>query len=135
MHKVTHKQVIVVRNDLNMRKGKMIAQGSHASMLFLIQKIKSGAEFSPIEQEWLFGKHYSGDEWIYGGMAKIVVRIDSEQELLEIHAKALGAGLESHIVIDSGRTEFNGVPTKTCLAIGPGDAAAIDLITGHLKLL
>ena len=29
------KQVIVMRTDLNMRKGKMIAQGSHASLAFL----------------------------------------------------------------------------------------------------
>jgi PTH2 family peptidyl-tRNA hydrolase len=26
------KQVIIIRKDLNMRKGKMIAQGNHASM-------------------------------------------------------------------------------------------------------
>lgn len=28
----THKQTIVLRTDLNMRKGKMVAQGAHASM-------------------------------------------------------------------------------------------------------
>lgn len=27
------KQIIVMRNDLNMRKGKMIAQGAHASIV------------------------------------------------------------------------------------------------------
>ena len=74
-------------------------------------------------------------EWITNGMTKICVRVDSEAELLEIEAKANAAGLRVHIITDAGRTEFGGIPTKTCLAIGPDESAAVDAITGHLKLL
>lgn len=40
-----------------------------------------------------------------------------------------------HLITDSGKTEFHGEPTDTCLAIGPGEADKIDEITGHLQLL
>ena len=33
-----HKQMIVLRKDLNMRKGKMIAQGAHASLKVLLDR-------------------------------------------------------------------------------------------------
>ena len=54
---------------------------------------------------------------------------------MQIHDKALEAGLEVHLITDSGRTEFHGQPTRTCLAIGPDEADKIDAITGHLQLL
>lgn len=135
MQKVNFKQVIVMRNDLNMRKGKMVAQGSHASQLFLLNRIKNNLPFTDEEKEWMFGLHYSGSEWKFGGMAKICVRVDSEEELLKIDEEARKLNIESHIVIDSGRTEFNGIPTKTCLALGPYHSEEIDKITGDLKLL
>jgi peptidyl-tRNA hydrolase, PTH2 family len=40
-----------------------------------------------------------------------------------------------YLITDAGHTEFKGVPTKTCLAIGPNDVDEIDVVTGHLKLL
>lgn len=135
MEKVKFKQVIVMRNDLNLRKGKMIAQGSHASSLFILDKIKNNIPFSEEEKEWMFGLHYSGPEWKFGGMAKICVRVDSEEELLKINGLAISKNIKSYIVIDSGRTELHGIPTKTCLALGPDKSEKIDLITGHLKLL
>jgi PTH2 family peptidyl-tRNA hydrolase len=61
--------------------------------------------------------------------------VDSEEELMQIHDKALEAGLEVHLITDSGRTEFHGQPTRTCLAIGPDEADRIDAITGQLQLL
>jgi PTH2 family peptidyl-tRNA hydrolase len=69
------------------------------------------------------------------GRSKVCCRVDSEEELMQIHDKALGAGLEVHLITDSGRTEFHGQPTRTCLAIGPDEAEKIDAITGHLPLL
>jgi len=119
------KQVIVMRNDLNMRKGKMVAQGAHASMSFLTRKLQQGGvpEFNPIVKSW-----------IEGSFAKVCLQAGSEQELVQIHQDALDAGLESHLITDSGKTEFHGVPTKTCLAIGPDLADKIDAITGKLKL-
>jgi PTH2 family peptidyl-tRNA hydrolase len=49
--------------------------------------------------------------------------------------KAIDLGLEVHLITDSGRTEFHGQPTRTCLAIGPDEASKIDQVTGHLELL
>jgi PTH2 family peptidyl-tRNA hydrolase len=81
-------------------------------------------EFSPNAQAW-----------INGSFAKVCVRCNSEAELIAIHDKAMEMGLEVHLITDSGRTEFHGKPTRTCLAIGPDDAAKIDQVTGHLELL
>ena len=123
------KQVIVMRDDLKMRRGKQIAQGAHASMSFLTRRLQSRKsigidDFSPNEQTW-----------IRGSFAKICVRCKSEEELMAIHQKAIEEGLEVHLITDSGRTEFHGQPTRTCLAIGPDEASKIDQITGQLELL
>ncbi len=122
------KQVIVVRRDLKMRRGKEIAQGSHASSAFLLARFRQHGgmklgEFSDAVQSWLTA-----------GCAKICVRVDSESELLEVHDRARAAGLESHLIRDAGHTEFGGVPTLTCCAIGPDLSERLDPITGHLTL-
>jgi len=114
-----------VRHDLHMRLGKAIAQGAHAAIMFLIDRLKQRpCTFE--ESEWI---------WMTQAMTKICVRVDSEEELLEVIEKARAAGLTVHGVTDSGRTEFRGVPTLTCCAIGPNEAEKIDAVTGHLKLL
>jgi PTH2 family peptidyl-tRNA hydrolase len=115
----------VVRHDLHMRLGKAIAQGAHAAVMFLVERLRSEPCMFT-ESEW---------HWMTQAMTKICVRVESEEELLEVIAKAREAGLTVHTVTDAGRTEFRGVPTLTCCAIGPNDAEAIDAITGHLKLL
>lgn len=109
-----------------MRRGKMIAQGAHASIMFLIHRL-TDAEAGV--------KDHSIEEWLTHGMTKICVRVDSEAELLEIAQKAQDAGLTVHVITDAGHTEFAGVPTKTCLAIGPDEENTIDAVTGNLKLL
>lgn len=73
-------------------------------------------------------------EWITRGMAKVCLKVESEEALLDCHARAQQAGLESHLIRDSGRTEFGGVPTLTACAIGPDAPARIDEITGDLTL-
>lgn len=123
------KQVIVMRHDLKMRRGKQIAQGAHASMSFICRRLQergsvSLADFSEVERAWLTG-----------AFAKVCCRVDSEEELMAIHDKAVAAGLEVHLITDSGKTEFHGVPTRTCLAIGPEETEKIDAITGELQLL
>jgi len=118
------KQVIVIRKDLKMRRGKEIAQGSHASIAFLTRRIQAES-FSLSEAE---------TDWLNGSFAKITLQVNSEEELLSVYDQALEAGLEVHLVTDSGLTEFDGIPTKTCLAIGPDYSEKIDLITKNLKL-
>ena len=118
------KQVIVVRNDLNMRKGKIGAQVAHASSGFLEEIIWNSRPIRSVEKTWR-----------KTGRTKIVVQAGSEEELLALYQKAKEAGLQVHLVQDAGRTEFNGVPTYTSFAVGPDESEAIDKITGQLRLL
>jgi PTH2 family peptidyl-tRNA hydrolase len=128
------KQVIMIRKDLKMRRGKEIAQGAHASIAFLKNNICDPPLWSNeiynhhiiLTKQWL--------EWFESGQTKICLICDSEEQLLEIDRKAKEIGIESHIITDSGKTEFNGIPTKTCLALGPDYSSKIDRITKDLKL-
>ena len=74
-------------------------------------------------------------KWKDGIFTKACLGVDSEEELLDIYNKAQEAGLPVALITDSGLTEFKGVPTNTCMAIGPDRIEKIDAITGHLKLL
>jgi PTH2 family peptidyl-tRNA hydrolase len=126
------KQVIVMRKDLKMRRGKEIAQGAHASMAFFTNKIHNYPQYD----NQIFSHKLSIEEfeWIKGKFTKICLQVDSEEELQTIYDAAKAGGFTVHMITDSGLTEFNGVPTKTCLAIGPNIAEDIDKLTGHLKL-
>lgn len=131
------KQVIVIRKDLKMRRGKEIAQGSHASMAFLTRRLqKYWEELDKLQaSEEEFGFHDLSDvemAWIKGSFAKVTLKVDSEDALKDVAEKAIESGLETQLIVDSGRTEFHGVPTPTCVAIGPDYADKIDPITGHL---
>jgi PTH2 family peptidyl-tRNA hydrolase len=125
------KQVILIRKDLKMRRGKEIAQGSHASMEFLVSRLRNNDLPAGIHELKLSPEE---DSWIKQGMAKVCLRVESEQELLEYHEQALDSGLQSFLIKDSGRTEFGGIPTYTACAIGPGLVDKIDTVTGNLVL-
>lgn len=118
------KQVIVMRKDLNMRKGKMVAQGSHASIAFLTKRLQKNESLTDVQKEWL-----------ENSFTKICVSVENEKELLAIKEKAENNNVECHLVTDNGLTEFKGVPTNTCLALGPDHSEVLDLISGDLKLL
>ena len=120
------KQVLVIRSDLNVGRGNLVSQGAHASIMFLVHRLFD-AEVGE--------KDHAIQEWLTHGMTKICVRVGSEAELFEIAQKAQDAGLTVHVITDAGHTEFAGVPTKTCLAIGPDEEGKIDALTGSLKLL
>jgi peptidyl-tRNA hydrolase, PTH2 family len=128
----TVKQVIVIRRDLKMRRGKEIAQGSHASGAWLAHEIAAtldvatGAASVALDPTAL--------AWITGSFRKITLQVQSEDELVALHEAALARGLRSHLIHDSGRTEFGGVVTITALGIGPDLADAIDEITGGLTI-
>ena len=125
------KQVILIRRDLKMRRGKEVAQGSHASMEFIVARIRGSGSSHDIKHPHVTQLER---EWINGGMAKICLQVTSEEELLKYHSLAREAGLASHTITDSGRTEFGGRPTLTSCAIGPGPSDEIDKITSDLKL-
>lgn len=125
------KQVIVLRKDLNMRKGKMVTQGGHSIVAtitpYMRKSSRGGYRFFPPEEMelWLFSQSFT----------KICVSVDSEAELIEVHASAIASGLPASLIQDAGHTEFHGQPTYTAVAVGPGDEEVIDKITGHLPLL
>lgn len=124
------KQVIVIRKDLKMRRGKECAQAAHASMAFITRRLsfpgggpEARALFSPPEVIWLTTR-----------FRKVTLQVDSEEELLDVLQRAETAGLVVHLVTDAGLTEFGGEPTRTCLAIGPDYDSKIDAVTGDLRL-
>lgn len=114
-----------------MRRGKEIAQGSHASMAFLVHRMRA---LSGVGAEITLALSAQEQQWITHGMAKVCLKVNSEEELLDCHARARASGIESHLIRDSGRTEFGGVPTLTACAIGPDEPERIDAITGELSL-
>lgn len=113
------KQIIVLRKDLNMRKGKMVAQGAHASMKVTLANLDDARV----------------KEWLAGAFTKIVVSVDSEQELLDVLGKANDCNVIYDMIVDNGWTEFHGIPTLTAAAIGPDTDENLKPITGNLKLL
>lgn len=121
------KQVIVMRRDLKMRRGKEIAQGSHASMAFLTHNLKKCLEEQTDLSE-------AAVDWLASSFRKITCKVDSEEALISVFDAARAAGLEVHLITDSGATEFHGVPTRTCLAIGPDYDDVIDAVTKDLVL-
>ena len=124
-----------MRKDLGMRKGKMIAQGAHASMMFLVKGAEAQRSFFHDDIKLKKSITVEQDRLLTGKFTKICVSVDSEEEMQAIHDAAIAVGIESHMVTDAGLTEFDGVPTKTCIALGPDYSSRIDQLTGHLKLL
>mmetsp|Transcript_41071 Transcript_41071/g.131372 ORF Transcript_41071/g.131372 Transcript_41071/m.131372 type:complete len:165 (+) Transcript_41071:1511-2005(+) len=115
-----YKMALVVRADLKMGKGKIAAQCSHAT-LGLYKKLWRRRE--PALKRW---------EEV--GQAKVVLKVDTEQELLEISQKLKAAGIPTHTTIDAGRTQI-APNSRTVMAIGPATVDEINKFTGHLKLL
>lgn len=126
----THKQAIVMANYLNMRKGKMVAQGAHASMLALINQGSLSADGTTLNIA--MNEHVA--PWLNAAFTKICLQADSEEQLKALCEKAKNLGIPFALITDSGKTEFNGVPTITCAAIGPADRTLVDQVTGNLKL-
>ncbi len=114
------KQVIIVRTDLKMGKGKLAAQVAHAALA-------AAEESRGMRHSWY-------PEWKEQGGAKVVVKAAGEGELQELFRKARSMGLPSSLIQDAGRTQLE-PGTVTCLGVGPAPAELIDAVTGKLKLL
>lgn len=128
------KQIIIIRKDLNMRKGKCCSQAAHASFKVFLD-LSSTYHDDNIVNFFKYNSNSVWDKWLNGGFTKVVVSCNSEDELIELYEKAKEANIPTALIIDSGATEFNGIPTKTCVAIGPDYNENINPITSHLKLL
>jgi len=121
---LSYKMVLVVRQDLGMGVGKIAAQVGHAVL---------GAYQNILESEDIKLKEAMFN-WEECGQAKIVLKIKNKEEMLAVNKKAKEAGLNTYLVCDAGRTQIE-PGSVTVLAIGPGNSAEIDKVTGHLKLM
>jgi len=115
-----YKQVIVVRSDLKMGKGKIAVQVAHAA-------ISSSEDTRRKHPDWLRA-------WLAESQAKICLKIDSEKELRLLKGKFDSSGLPNSLIQDAGLTQLD-PGTTTCLGIGPIPSGIVDRYTSHLKLL
>ncbi|MHA2313607.1 MAG: peptidyl-tRNA hydrolase Pth2 [Candidatus Thorarchaeota archaeon] len=115
-----YKQVIAVRTDLGMSKGKMAVQAAHGAV--------SAAERVRVTHQHIW------KAWFTEGQKKVAVKVASEEELLELRRLAVDVGVPFALIRDAGMTELP-PGTTTVIAVGPGSAEKIDRVTGDLKLL
>ncbi|CAI2383079.1 unnamed protein product [Moneuplotes crassus] len=118
------KMVLVVRTDLKMQKGKIGAQCGHAT-LGAYEKAK--AKKAKYWKKCLY-------DWEVYAQAKVCLKVDSEEALVNIHKQAKKSNLPTYLVTDAGRTQI-AAGSKTVVGIGPAPSELIDKITGDLKLL
>ena len=112
-----YKQVILVRDDLKLTKGKMSAQCSHASVGAVLKSDKDDIK-----------------KWQEQGMKKVALRVKDIQELHKYKRLAEDAGLVVALITDAGHTHLE-PGTVTCLGIGPDKVEKIDKVTGELSLI
>lgn len=117
MPETTYKQVILVRQDLKLPKGKLAAQAAHASVEAVLRSDKKLVT-----------------SWRTEGMAKIVLKVKDEKELLSYLQQAKDAELTTALITDAGKTVI-APGTRTCVGIGPDTEEKIDEITAKLALL
>ena len=136
-----------MRKDLGMRKGKMIAQGAHASLKVLTdRRVNVVLADQPVDRESQATSATHPDifavaltpamaGWLTGRFTKVCVSVDSEAALDAVVERARAANVPVALIVDAGKTEFHGVPTKTCCAVGPAWTDEVDASTGELPLL
>jgi peptidyl-tRNA hydrolase, PTH2 family len=112
-----YKQVILVRADLKLPKGKLAVQVAHASVEAVQRSDKDTI------------KH-----WRSEGMKKVVLEITNLQELYKYEREAKDLGMVTAVITDAGHTTV-APGTTTCVAIGPDSEEKIDKVTGQLKIL
>jgi peptidyl-tRNA hydrolase, PTH2 family len=115
-----YKQALVVRKNLNMSWGKIISQCAHASLSAYKKAQRQDPEVARA--------------WEMEGQKKVVLKVQSEGELLDYFQKAKAAGIPCEIIRDAGHTQVD-PGTLTCFAAGPWNEGELDAIFGKLKLL
>jgi PTH2 family peptidyl-tRNA hydrolase len=115
---VAAKLVVVVRTDLAMGRGKIAAQVAHAAVAATLRGLGSPGL----------------TQWLRDGQPKVVLKVTSAEQLLEVAERAGAAGLPVEIIPDAGRTQVT-PGTPTCCAVGPAADNSIDAVTGELPLL
>lgn len=115
-----YKLVILVRKDVDMTKGKIAAQVAHAAVNCALALKKKDPK--------------AMDRWMNVGQTKVVLRVDTKDQLFEFKAIADSQKIVNSIICDAGRTQVE-PGTFTCLGLGPEKASVLDKITGDLKML
>lgn len=146
-HGYKAKQMIVVRRDLKMRKGKIAAQAGHACVEATLMALAREGRLDEVcvvpnaegDPSWVALEHPAGErsalsDWFDAGVAKVCVYVDSEEALLDLARRGREQGFLVALIRDAGFTEFHGEPTYTCLAFEPLYADQIDPLTGELPL-
>jgi peptidyl-tRNA hydrolase, PTH2 family len=111
-----YKQVILVRQDLKLDKGKMAAQAAHASVESVLRSDKEIIK-----------------NWRNTGMKKVVLKVKDKEELIKYNQQAKDLGLKTALITDAGKTHI-APGTITCLGIGPDNEEKIDKVTKDLKI-
>ena len=114
-----YKMVIVARKDLSLSPGKLAAQVSHGA-------VEAAFSSKVTKPKWL-------SAWRRDGQKKVVLKVTSEEELVDILRKTKIDGIPSYLVVDAGHTEIP-MGTKTCIAVGPAPANLVDKVTGDLSM-
>ena len=112
-----YKQVIIVRNDLKLPKGKLSAQVAHASVESVLKADKEIVS-----------------KWRLIGQMKIVLKVETKDDLINYFNKSKDNDLPCSLITDAGKTVI-APGTMTCLGIGPAEEIKIDNIVKDLKLL
>ena len=112
-----YKQVILMRKDLGLPKGKMAAQAAHAAVEAVLKSTK-----------------YKVSKWRSSGSKKIILKVEDKKELFIFKRLAEEAGFITSVITDAGRTAI-APGTTTCMAIGPDNEEKIDELTAKLKLM
>lgn len=107
---------IFVRTDLNMSRGKIAVQVGHAAVLTMHR-----------QPELV-------EEWMENNQVKIVLAVNSLNELDGVGTKAVINGLPIAWVEDAGSTEVES-GTYTCMAVGIAPRNRINKITTGWKTL
>ena len=114
------KQVIVVRNDINMKRGELAAQVAAASLKFLIENNESNRG----DQVFVTLSNNEAS-WLSGSFSQVVVGVDSEEQLQDIIMRAEIMGIEAHPSVKGD--------TLMCVALGPDDSKVLERIVHRLK--
>lgn len=114
------KQIIVIRTDLGMGKGKIAAQASHASVSAFERVKKNNPDIAK--------------EWEEEGQKKVVLKVNSEEDLLKYFEEGKRTGIPVVLIRDAGHTQLE-PGSITCFAAGPWKEEELDKIYGKLKLL
>ncbi len=115
-----YKQVLVIRTDLKMSRGKIAVQMAHAA----VSSAEEARKHTPT----------SWRKWLWEGQKKVAVKVATEADLISLREKSVKAGIPTYLVRDRGLTELP-PGTVTSLGIGPASTKTVDKITGDLQLL